>query len=229
MGVADNVAGRQGTARLGYCSCGVFSRHLSGLEPPPHYPALTSSFMPDHELARLSGDFSESRSWKKTIQFSSESAACSATPFFPHGALTGRLRNSGGGGLLLGFLPYMSKLLHPPPPKKISKKQRRLGKWLEVAVPESPEATLAPTTRCLQSHTLRGSRCGWSLACFGLAQVPAPPAAVWIPLGPRPSGLGLPVLAARRGTGPLLLFSLGEDAFPCCFRTRVWSKSTRAG
>lgn len=65
MGVADNVAGRQGTARLGYCSRGVFSRHLSGLEPPPHYPALTSSFMPDHELARLSGDFSDSRSWKK--------------------------------------------------------------------------------------------------------------------------------------------------------------------
>lgn len=208
----------------------MFSRHLSGLEPPPHYPALTSSFMPDHELARLSGDFSESRSWKKTIQFSSESAACSATPLL---FLMGHLQ-TGFGTAAAEVCYWVSSRIclscsTPPPQKKSRRNRRRLGKWLEVAVPEFPEATLAPTARCLQSHILRGSRCGWSLACSGLAQVPAPPAAVWIPLGPQPSGLGLPVLAARRGTGPLLLFSLGEDAFSCCFRTRVWSKSTRAG
>lgn len=118
-----------------------------------------------------------------------------------------------------------------PPQKKISKKQRRLGKWLEVAVSKFPEATLEPTPRGLHRHTQRGSRCGWSLACSGLAQVPAPPAAVWIPRGPRPSGHGLPDPAARCRTGPppLLLFSLGEDAFSCCFRTRVRSKSTGGG
>lgn len=139
--------------------------------------------MPDHELARLSGDFSESRSWKKLSRFQVNLQLVRL--LFLMGHLTGRLRNRGG-GLLLGFLPYTSNLLHPPPPKKnkISKKQRRLGKWLEAAVPEFPEATLAPTPRGLHRHTQRGSRCGWSLACSGLAQVPAPPGTVWIPRGP---------------------------------------------
>lgn len=51
--VADNVTSGQDIARLGYCSCGVFSRHLSGLELSPHYPALTSYFMPEHKHGNI--------------------------------------------------------------------------------------------------------------------------------------------------------------------------------
>lgn len=178
--------------------------------------------MPDHELARLSGDFSESRSWKKLSRFQVNLQLVRLL------FLVGHLQAGFGteAEVCYWISSRISLNCSIPPPKKNLEETEEAGEMARSGCLEIPGGHLGTNTpRSASPHTARFPL--WVVAGLLWPRTSTSPARCSLD-STRSAALGLPVPAARCGTSPppLLLFSLGEDAFSCCFRTHVRSKST---